>query len=142
MVALPVLEGHVEADALRTDGLVRTEEMDLVVARQGGDLVGADAGGWTLAQKAPRLIDEAVRLGDVGEDAPVGGRAVVGLQRADELGLEVPAPRIDESCQRLRPGRRDWFARKIVGQGEAKLVTASAALNELHAAHHTWSRST
>ncbi|WP_280142790.1 CRISPR-associated endonuclease Cas3'' [Methylobacterium sp. ap11] len=38
-------------------------------------------------------------------------------------------------------GGRGWFAGEIVGQGKAKLVAASAALNELHAAHRTWSRS-
>ena len=54
-----------------------------------GDLIRADAGWWPVAEETPGLIDEAVHLGDVGEDAPIGGRAVVGLERADELRLEA-----------------------------------------------------
>ncbi|BAQ44666.1 hypothetical protein Maq22A_c06595 [Methylobacterium aquaticum] len=116
--------------------------MDLMVARQSSDLVHANSCLRSLAQQAPRLIDESVRFGDVSEHAPIGRRAVIGLKGADDLGFEAAGSLIDESRQRLRPGGRGWFASEIVGEGKAKLVTASAALNELHAAHRTWSRST
>lgn len=100
--SLTILTSHIETHAFRTDHLVRAEEMNFVVARQGGDLIGADRGPRSASNELPSLIDEPMQLGDVDENFSLRRRSVVGLQRADELGLEPTRARVDQRRQRVR----------------------------------------